>query len=70
MNIKPIIPSTGYVRLPQILQVYPVSKSTWWNGVKEGKYPKSVKLGKRVTAWRAEDIHALLNSYQHDGGKA
>ena len=68
MNNKIIIPATGYVRLPQILQVYPVSKSTWWNGVKKGIYPKSVKLGKRVTAWKAEDIHALLKS--HDGGNS
>jgi prophage regulatory protein len=53
-------PQTGYVRLPQVLSVFPVSKSTWWAGVKAGSYPSAVKLGRRITAWRAEDIRALI----------
>lgn len=57
------IPQTGFVRLPNILAPdgpIPVSKSTWWAGVKSGRYPKPVKLGPRITAWRAEDIRALI----------
>ena len=65
------LPETGYLRLPQIIgnrkakppipAVIPVSKSTWWNGVRDGRYPKPVKtLGRRITAWRAEDIYALI----------
>lgn len=50
----------GFLRLPQVLAAYPVSKSSWWNGIKIGRYPKPVKLGPRVTAWRAEDIKALI----------
>jgi predicted DNA-binding transcriptional regulator AlpA len=38
----------------------PVSKSTWWAGVKSGRFPTPVKIGPRITAWRAEDIHALI----------
>ncbi len=66
------LPSTGYLRLPQIVgnpkaeppipAIIPVSKSTWWQGVKEGRYPKPVKLGPRTTAWRVEDILALIKS--------
>jgi predicted DNA-binding transcriptional regulator AlpA len=55
------LPEIGYVRLPTILIVYPVSKSTWWAGVKSGKYPQSVKLGPRITAWRVADIRKLLD---------
>ena len=56
-----MIPATGFVRLPQVLKVFPVSKSSWWLGVKEGRYPQGVKLGGgRSTAWRAEDIRALI----------
>jgi len=58
-------PQVGFVRLPQILSVYPVSASTWWRGVKSGKYPKPVKLGERTTAWRAEDIRTLIEEYSH-----
>jgi len=57
----PALPDTGFVREPTVLHVYPVSRSTWWQGVKSGKYPRPVKLSERVTAWRAEDIRNLLN---------
>jgi prophage regulatory protein len=54
------LPTTGFMRLPAVLAVIPVSKSTWWAGVKSGRYPKPVKLGERITAWRAEDIRTLI----------
>jgi predicted DNA-binding transcriptional regulator AlpA len=57
------LPDTGFVRLPSILAPkgpIPVSKSTWWAGVKSGRFPKSVKLGPRITAWRVEDIRTLI----------
>ena len=59
----PELPKTGFVRLPSILAPLgpiPVSKSTWWAGIKEGRYPKPVKLGPRITAWRVEDIRSLI----------
>ncbi len=49
------LPRTGFVRLKQILAPagpIPVSKSTWWAGVKDGRFPKPQKLGARVTVWR------------------
>lgn len=67
------LPECGFVRLPQIIgkaktksdpaipAIFPVSKSTWWDGVKSGRYPKSVKLGPRTTAWRVEDIRRLID---------
>ena len=54
------IPETGFVRLPQVLSVIPVSKSTWWAGCKAGKFPSPVKLNANCTAWRAEDVHKLI----------
>jgi len=57
------LPETGYLRLPQILAVIPISKSTWWAGVRSGRYPQpSRALGARITAWRAEDIRALIEA--------
>ena len=65
------LPSTGFLRLnqiignqkanPQIPAIIPVSKSTWWEGVNSGRFPKPVKLGPRTTAWRVEDIRALID---------
>jgi prophage regulatory protein len=64
------LPDAGFVRLSQIIgnqrakppipAVVPVSKSTWWEGVKTGRFPKPVKLGERITVWRVEDILALI----------
>ena len=54
------LPATGFVRLPAILRIFPVSKATWWEGVKTGRFPQSVKLGPRTTAWRVEDIRELI----------
>jgi len=56
------LPETGFVRLPEVLKVFPVSKSSWWAGVREGRYPKPVKLGPKITAWRVADIHDLIRS--------
>lgn len=55
-----VLPVTGFLRENQVLGFIPVSRSNWWNGVKEGRYPQPVKLGPRTTAWRVEDIRALI----------
>ena len=54
------IPKTGFLRLPQVLALIPISKSAWWAGCKTGRFPKPIKLGPRTTVWRAEDITALI----------
>ena len=65
------IPSTGFLRLPQILAIFPISKSSWWEGCRTGRYPKPIKLGPRTTAWRAEDIAAFIERLgtSHDQGR-
>jgi prophage regulatory protein len=64
MTDQTALPETGLLRLKSIIAPkgpIPVSKSTWWAGVKDGRFPKPVKLGERITVWRAEDIRALLD---------
>ncbi|MEH6742681.1 helix-turn-helix transcriptional regulator [Hyphomonas sp.] len=59
------LPKTGFLRLKDILAPagpIPVSKSTWWAGVKDGRFPKPLKLGARVTVWRVEDIRELIEN--------
>ena len=68
MSYQSDFPQTGLVRLNQIIAPYgpiPVSKSTWWAGCKDGRFPKPLKLGAGVTVWRVEDIRALFES-SHD----
>lgn len=55
----------SFLRLKQIIGTkdspgrVPVSKSSWWSGVKDGRFPKPIKLGPRTTVWAEEDIDAL-----------
>jgi prophage regulatory protein len=56
------LPEVGFVRLPQVLTVFPVGKTCWWDGVRAGRYPKPVKLSARCIAWRAEDIRQLIKN--------
>lgn len=66
----PAIQLIGFLRLSHIignpksippkLPIIPVSRSTWWAGVKSGRYPTPIKLSPRVTVWRAIDIAALI----------
>jgi prophage regulatory protein len=68
---KRALPAIGFLRLPQIVgdpnadppipALIPVAKSTWWQGVKDGRFPQPVKLGPRTTAWRAEDIYEYID---------
>ena len=54
--------SEGFLRLPQVLAIYPVSRSAWWAGCKSGRYPKPVKLSPNTTAWKIQEIMALVAS--------
>lgn len=66
------LPQTGLVRLRQIIGdpkarppiagLIPVCKSTWYAGIKDGRFPAPVHLGERLVAWRVEDIRALIES--------
>lgn len=63
---KPLdLPATGFLRLNQIIGptgLIPVSKSTWWQGIKDDRFPRPYKLGPNTTVWRVEDILALIKN--------
>lgn len=71
------LPVTGYLRLNQIIgnprskppvpAIFPVCSSSWWSGVKQGIYPKPVKISANCTAWRVEDIRELIERINNDG---
>ena len=74
------LPEIGYLRLPQIIgdpksvppipPLIPVSKSTWWQGVRTGRFPKPVKLGPRTTAWHIDGIRALIERLSGTAGSS
>lgn len=50
------LPSTGFLRQPQVLAFVPISKSTLWRRIGAGHFPAPVKLSDRISAWRVEDV--------------
>jgi prophage regulatory protein len=57
------LPADGFVRLRNIIAPdgpLPIGKSSWWAGVKDGRFPAPIKIGPRTTAWRAKDIRDLV----------
>ena len=55
-------PQDRLLKLSEVLKLVPVSKSTWWEGVRTGRFPQPVKLGLRMTRWRKSDIDKLIAS--------
>lgn len=70
------IPESGYARLKQIIGdnkafppiqgFIPVSKTTWWEGCKTGRFPKPIKLTKRTTVWRWSEIADLCRKIDQE----
>jgi len=54
------LPATGFIKLPQVLEIIPVSRSTFLNKIKSGEFPQAIKLSERSVAWRVSDIKALV----------
>ena len=45
-----------YYRINELSEILSMGKSTIWGLVKEGKFPKSIKISEGVTVWKSEDI--------------
>ena len=61
------LPQEGFVRLPQVLHVLGIGKTTFWEGIKTGRFPAPIKLGPRTAVWRVEDIRSLISNISEKG---
>lgn len=52
----------SFLRLPQVLERVPVSRSCLWKMVADGRFPAPVKLSPRVTVWKASDVQAYIDA--------
>ncbi|MFZ2388451.1 MAG: AlpA family phage regulatory protein [Polaromonas sp.] len=59
---SPDVQAETLLRLPAVLQRFPVSRSKFLQGVKDGIYPKPVTITPRCVAWKSSSITALINS--------
>ena len=60
------LPEEAIIRLPDVLRLYPVSRSHWWQGVKDGRFPAPVELGIRARGWRIGEILALTQKTESE----
>ena len=62
------IPEFGFLRLNDVLRIIPVSKTTWYNGVRSGRFPKGIRLSQNIVVWRVEDIKNLVRQLEEEAG--
>ncbi|WP_136526829.1 helix-turn-helix transcriptional regulator [Geomonas ferrireducens] len=70
-NTSPVmpLPSTGFVRLPQVLAVIPWSKSAIYQAIREGRFPAPVKLGPRTAAWSVDTLREWIDKANADANQ-
>ncbi len=55
----------GLLRLREVLEVFPVSRSAWYAGIAKGIYPRSVKMGEgRSVGWHSALIKKLVDTLE------
>lgn len=62
------IPEFGFLRLDDVLRIIPVSKTTWYNGIRSGRFPKGIRLSQNIVVWRVEDIRNLVKQIEEEAG--
>lgn len=58
----------GMLRLPSLLEMTGVSRSTIYVWMAQGRFPLSVKLGSRVVAWRYSEVLEWINACAGSSG--
>jgi prophage regulatory protein len=60
------LPQEGYCRLPSVIAVLGISKTSFIDGIKAGKYPAGKLLSPRCRVWDVSTIRALLASIKQE----
>ena len=55
-----------WLRIGKVLEKIPISKSAWWAGVAEGRFPAPTKLGPRLTVWLEEEIDEFMEGLKNE----
>lgn len=48
----------GFVRLPKVMQITGLGRTTIYRMIAEARFPRPVRLSQRAVAWRSEDLVA------------
>ncbi len=61
------LPECEFLRLTDVLSIFPVSKTSWYRGIDKGLYPKPINIGMRSVAWHVDDIKMLIEKAKSGG---
>ena len=65
-----VAPAFGrLLRLPEVLNLVPVSPSAWWEGAKQGRFPKGRKLSPKITIWTLSEIESFIEGLDREDAK-
>lgn len=61
LRVKDIVCTPAKGDRPATRGLLPISATHWHDMVRRGVFPKGIKLGRRCTVWRLEDVLAIAN---------
>jgi prophage regulatory protein len=50
------------LRLEEVLGVVRMGRSTWYKGMAEGRFPRPVRISRRIALWPRVQIEQLVSS--------
>lgn len=57
------LPEGYYIRTADLVpHIIPVSRSTLWRMVRQGRFPKPVKISQNKVLWRVADVKNWIDS--------
>jgi predicted DNA-binding transcriptional regulator AlpA len=59
-NLVDASKACGFLRLPQVMQLIPIGKTSIYEKIRKGEFPAQIKLGTKTSVWRREDIDAYI----------
>lgn len=61
------LPTEGSIRKPSVIAVLGISKTTFDDGVRAGKFPKGQLIGARIRVWNVAVVRQLLAELEKGG---
>lgn len=58
--LAPTLPTTGLLRLPDVMRRVGLSRSELYRRIASGEFPRPVKLGARASGWVEAEVTAWV----------
>jgi prophage regulatory protein len=72
MSLTSSIPPRKYIRAQELATILAVHRTTLWRWVRDGHFPRPVRLGPNTVAWDSIQVDVWLASREgaEEGGSA